>query len=176
MPPVIRPAPAVEVREDGATFADNARLKALAYMRATGLPALADDSGLEVAALGGLPGVRSARFAGEDADDAANNARLLAMMRDVADRRARFVCVVCLVFPDGTLLRGEGAVEGEILPAPRGVRGFGYDPLFLSHELGKTFAEAEPEEKARVSHRARALAALARALAGRLEGQRKTAP
>ncbi len=176
MPPVIRPAPAPKVREDGATFADNARIKALAWMRASGLPALADDSGLEVPALGGLPGVRSARFAGEHADDAANNAKLLGMMQGVEDRRARFVCVVCLAFPDGALLWGEGAVEGEILHAPRGARGFGYDPLFFSHELGKTFAEAAPEEKARVSHRARALAALGRALAGHLEEQQKTAP
>ncbi len=137
-------------------------------MQATGLPALADDSGLEVMALGGAPGVRSARFAGEDADDAANNTKLLAMMQGIQDRRARFVCVVCLAFPDGTLLWGEGTVEGEITLAPRGAHGFGYDPLFFSPELGKTFAEATPEEKARVSHRARALHTLAQRLRAHL--------
>ncbi len=150
----------VEVEEDAPDFAGNARKKAEAFLAANGLPALADDSGLCVAALNGEPGVRSARFAGETASDADNNALLLARMRDVTDRRARFVCAIHLALPDGRALTAEGCVAGEILTAPDGSGGFGYDPLFFCPELGKSFAAATPEEKARVSHRGRALLAL----------------
>lgn len=152
--------------ETGATFLENARLKAVAVARQTGLPALADDSGLCVDALGGRPGVHSARYAGPDATDAANNARLLAELAGVpAERRtARFRAVVVLALPDGRWTWAEGETRGRILEAPRGTGGFGYDPLFLSDELGMTFAEAGLEAKNRVSHRSRALRALLPAL------------
>ncbi|PZN11033.1 MAG: non-canonical purine NTP pyrophosphatase [Bacillota bacterium] len=149
-------------REDGETFLDNARRKALAVARQAGRPALADDSGLCVDALGGRPGVRSARYAGEGAGDAANNARLLAELAGVPPERrgAEFRCAVVLALPDGRWTAAEGSARGRILEEPRGRGGFGYDPLFLSDELGVTFAEAPPEEKNRVSHRGRALRAL----------------
>ncbi|HEY8552182.1 MAG TPA: XTP/dITP diphosphatase [Thermaerobacter sp.] len=159
--------PAVVLPEEtGATFLENARLKAVAVARQTSLPALADDSGLCVDALGGRPGVHSARYAGPDATDAANNARLLAELEGVpADRRtARFRAVVVLALPDGRWTWAEGEARGRILEAPRGDGGFGYDPLFLSDELGVTFAEAGIEAKNRVSHRSRALRALLPAL------------
>lgn len=148
--------------EDGETFLENARRKALAVARQAGRPALADDSGLCVDALGGRPGVRSARFAGEGAGDAANNARLLAELAGVpAERRgAEFRCAVVLALPDGRWTAAEGSVRGRILEEPRGTGGFGYDPLFLAEELGMTFAEAAPEAKSQVSHRGRALRAL----------------
>lgn len=148
--------------EDGETFVDNARLKALAVARQAGRPALADDSGLCVDVLGGRPGVRSARYAGEGAGDAANNAKLLAELAGVpAERRgAEFRSAVVLALPDGRWTAAEGSVRGRILEAPRGDGGFGYDPLFFSDELGMTFAEATPEAKNRVSHRGRALRAL----------------
>lgn len=156
-------APAVV--ESGATFLANARLKAHALARHTGLPALADDSGLEVDALGGAPGVRSARFAadaGAGSGDAANIALLLARLRDVpaAQRTARFRCAVVVARPDGTELTAEGTCDGVITDAPRGSGGFGYDPVFLHPPLGRTFAELDAEEKDRISHRARAIAAL----------------
>ncbi len=155
----------VEVEEDAPDFAGNARKKAQAFAAANRLPALADDSGLCVDALGGAPGVRSARFAGERATDAENNALLLQRLQGVADRRARFVCALHLAFPDTRPpLTAEGWVEGEILRQPQGAGGFGYDPLFFCPELGKSFAEAGPEEKARVSHRGRALRMLAERL------------
>ncbi|RME87262.1 MAG: RdgB/HAM1 family non-canonical purine NTP pyrophosphatase [Zetaproteobacteria bacterium] len=157
----------VKVVEDGRSFRENAEKKARAWAEAHGLPALADDSGLCVEALGGAPGVFSARFAGAHATDADNNAKLLRLMEGVTNRRARFVCAVCLAWPDGRVLHAEGHVEGEILPAPRGTQGFGYDPLFFCPELGCTFAEASPEMKNRVSHRRRALVALAAKLAER---------
>ena len=143
--------------EDGATYADNAVLKARAVAAATGLPALADDSGLEVEALSGAPGVRSARFAPSDAE---RIARLLEVLRDADDRRARFRCVVVLAWPDGRLEQAEGACTGRIAERTIGAGGFGYDPLFVADELGRTFAAATAEEKARVSHRARAVRAL----------------
>jgi XTP/dITP diphosphohydrolase len=164
------PAGVPDVDETGATFEDNAILKARAAAAATGLPALGDDSGLEVDALGGAPGVRSARYSGLEGPravvDAANNERLLAALAGVAPpgRGARFRSV--LAFVDGaTLLVADGACEGTILETPRGTGGFGYDPLFYAPELGKTFAEADIAEKGRVSHRARAAAALAPRLA-----------
>lgn len=143
--------------EDGATYADNAVLKARAVATATGLPALADDSGLEVEALSGAPGVRSARFAPSDAE---RIARLLEVLRDAEDRRARFRCVVALAWPDGRFEQAEGACTGRIAERTIGAGGFGYDPLFVADELGRTFAAATAEEKARVSHRARAVRAL----------------
>jgi XTP/dITP diphosphohydrolase len=144
--------------ETGATFAANARLKADFYSRITGLDTLGDDSGLEVPALGGRPGVRSARYAGEGADDEARIRKLLAEMDGVSDRRARFVSAVCLSRGGAPLAAFRGEVRGEILPAKRGTGGFGYDPLFLYPPLGRTFAELALEEKNRISHRARALA------------------
>jgi len=155
----------VDVVEDGATFAANAQKKAEAFAAANGCPALADDSGLIVDALDGAPGVYSSRFAGPDACDADNNAKLLAVMRGMGERRARFVCALHLTWPDGrSALTAEGRVEGQIVERPCGGSGFGYDPLFFCPELGKTFAEANPKEKAGVSHRGRALRLLANKL------------
>ncbi len=144
--------------EDGATYAENAALKARAVVAATGLPALADDSGLEVAALGGAPGVRSARLAASDAE---RIAALLAALAGAADRRARFRCVLVLAWPDGRETSAEGVCDGWIADTPSGGAGFGYDPVFVSDDLGHTFAAATAVEKARVSHRARAVRALA---------------
>ena len=162
------------VEEDRATFAGNAAKKAALGARASGLWCLADDSGLEVEALGGAPGVLSARFAGRHGDDAANNAKLLVELRGirVERRTARFVCALALARPDGRLaLEVEGTASGLILEAPRGTRDFGYDPLFLFtepgfRETGRGFAELEPDEKAAVSHRGRALRELAQRLPG----------
>jgi XTP/dITP diphosphohydrolase len=158
--------------EDADDLAGNARSKALHYAAATGLPALADDSGLEVAALDGAPGVRSARFAGPDADDRANCERLLSALAGTDDRRARFVCALCLVVDDRPVIEVLGRCEGRIARVPRGHGGFGYDPLFLpdhAQASGRTFAELEPEEKRAISHRAQALAALERALGQRAQ-------
>lgn len=157
------------VDEDQPTFALNAAKKALSAARASGIWALADDSGIEVEALGGAPGVHSARYAGEPADDARNNAKLLQELAGLPrDRRAaRFTCALALARPDGTLaLEVEGEARGRILPAPRGSGDFGYDPLFLFTEpgfqqSGRGFAELSGAEKAAVSHRGRALRALA---------------
>jgi XTP/dITP diphosphohydrolase len=151
-------AGAPEIEETGTTFSENARLKAEGIAAATGTWAIADDSGLEVPALGGEPGVRSARYSVEGTD-AANNERLLAEIeRRGLDRpAARFVCVIVLATPEGVLHEVRGEVEGEIVPGPRGSGGFGYDPVFFCPELGKTFGESTPEEKAGVSHRGRAL-------------------
>lgn len=148
-----------EVEETGTTFAENARLKALAAARSTGQWAVADDSGLEVDALDGRPGVRSARFAGPGATDEANNALLLQLLRDVPPerRRGRFRCAIAIASPTGETWVDEGVCEGVIAEAPRGEGGFGYDPLFIVPELGRTFAELPAEEKNRISHRARAL-------------------
>jgi XTP/dITP diphosphohydrolase len=145
--------------ETGASYAENAALKARAVALATGLPALADDSGLEVDALDGVPGVHSARYGASDAD---RTARLLAALagRGAAERTARFRCVVALAWPDGRVATAEGRCEGTITAAPSGRGGFGYDPVFRSTDLGRTFAEATREEKARVSPRARAMRAL----------------
>lgn len=149
-----------EVVEDGDTYAANAGRKARAYANAAGLPALADDSGLEVDALDGAPGLYSARYAGEHADDAANRAKLLAALDSVAgDRRsARFRCLVGIAFPYTTNVRlGEGVVEGRIAVDERGDLGFGYDPLFELPD-GRRMAELSTAEKNRISHRALALA------------------
>jgi XTP/dITP diphosphohydrolase len=157
--------------ETGATYAENAALKARAVCAATSLPALADDSGIEVDALGGRPGVYSARYA---ASEGAANAKLLAELRDVPDgrRTARYQAVVVLALPDGRLFDDRGTCEGRIAGAPRGDGGFGYDPIFVSTELGRVVAEASAEEKARVSHRAQAVRALGRRLG--LGGHLKT--
>lgn len=153
-----------DVEETGDTLEANAMLKATAVMEATGLPALADDTGLEVDALGGDPGVRSARYAGPDATYADNVDRLLLEMIGVENRRARFRTVVALVFPDGAAVWAQGVVEGEITAEPRGEGGFGYDPVF---EVGaKTLAQMTPEQKNGLSHRARAIANLVEALGG----------
>jgi len=149
---------AVELPEEtGETYLENAVAKARAVAAATGLPALADDSGLEVVALGGAPGVRSSRWA---ATDAARIATLLDALAGAADRRARFVCVVAMAWPDGRVETAEGRCEGRIAPAAAGQGGFGYDPVFISDELRATFAEAPAAAKARVSHRAAAVRAL----------------
>lgn len=154
-------AEAPRLTETGATFAENARQKACAVARATGELALADDSGLEVDALGGEPGVRSARWAGAGAGDAQLVAQLLRELTDVPDdrRTARFVCVLSLCAPEGEVGRWEGRAEGVIMREPRGEGGFGYDPVFLYPEDGRTFAEMAPERKNAVSHRGRALRA-----------------
>ena len=154
------------VVEDGDTYAENAGRKARSYANAAGLPALADDSGIEVDALDGAPGLYSARYAGEDSDDAANRAKMLRELADVpAERRAaRFRCVIALAFPYTTNLRlGEGVVEGSIAMDERGDLGFGYDPLFALPD-GRRMAELDVAEKNRISHRARALANAAWAL------------
>ena len=156
--------------EDGETFLDNARIKARAAAKATVMVTLAEDAGLEVDALGGRPGVRSARFAGEEATDAANNAALLEALREVEDdqRTARFRCVMVLIDPwaepGAREIVVEGSCEGTIARAPRGGGGFGYDPLFVVTGFGRTMAELADEEKNRHSHRARAVAALRPAL------------
>jgi XTP/dITP diphosphohydrolase len=155
-----------DVVEDADTFAGNAAKKAREVSQATGLPALADDSGLEVDALGGAPGVYSARYAGEGHDDVANNAKLLAALAGVPSekRTARFRAVLALADVTGPLggevVTADGACEGVILDAPRGTGGFGYDPLFFAPELGMTFAEAGVGPKSDLSHRARAMKAI----------------
>ncbi len=156
--------------EPACTFVENALLKARHASRATGLPALADDSGLSVAALGGAPGVRSARYAGPSADDATNNAKLLAEMEPFPDgqRQAWFNCVLAFMLQpeDPTPVISHGRWPGHILHKPAGVNGFGYDPLFGVPDLNCSAAELSPEEKSRLSHRGRAL----RDLVARLEG------
>ena len=156
-----------EVDETGATLEENARLKAEAICDATGRPAIADDTGLEVDALGGAPGVRSARFAGEDATYADNVDLLLQHLEGVAtaDRTARFSTVAIARWPDGREVTAVGVVEGTIAETPRGAGGFGYDPVFVPDECGgRTFAELSPAEKHAVSHRGRAFRTLAEGL------------
>ena len=152
----------LDVAETGRTFTENAVLKAQAFARAADVAALADDSGLEVDALGGLPGTWSRRYAGEDATDAERMALLLERLRGVAtaERTARFRCVIAVADADGSLLGSvEGVVEGLIAAEPRGRHGFGYDPVFWLPERGCTMAELPPDEKNAISHRARAAAA-----------------
>lgn len=167
---VARPAGVPEVEETGATLLENARLKAQAVGAAASLPALADDTGLEVDALGGAPGVQSSRYAGRGATYADNVAKLLGELAGVPEdrRTARFRTVVVLAFPDGREVVAEGVVEGHIATAPRGAGGFGYDPVFVPDEdpAGRTFAEMPAADKHAISHRGRALRALAAALAG----------
>ncbi len=146
-----------EVEETGRTFAENAYLKAESACRYTGLPAVADDSGLVVDALNGAPGIYSARYGGEGLTDEDRVTKLLEEMRDVPDekRTARFVCSICCVLPDGTVLRAEDTVEGKIGYRPVGKNGFGYDPVFMRGE--RSFAQYTSEEKDAVSHRGKAL-------------------
>lgn len=163
-------SPVAEAVEDGQTFEENAVIKARYYAAHTGHACLADDSGLEVDALGGAPGVFSARYAGEHADDEANNRKLLEALRDVpAERRtARFRCVLALVDENNVVITADGSCEGFILEAPRGHGGFGYDPLFYMSELGKTLAEVSVAEKNKISHRGQALRNLVRKIEGQL--------
>ncbi|MCG3130688.1 MAG: dITP/XTP pyrophosphatase [Phycisphaerae bacterium] len=152
--PIIR-----EPEETESTFAGNAALKAQYYAAKTGLPTVADDSGLEVDALGGAPGVLSARYAGEPKDDGANNAKLLAALSgvDAGRRTARFRCAAALATPDGFIRIETGTIEGRIIDAPRGSNGFGYDPLFGVDDYGCTTAEMPPDLKNTLSHRGQAL-------------------
>ena len=158
-----------DIVEDGSTFSENALIKAR-VAASTGNIGIADDSGLTVEALGGEPGIYSARYAGDHGNDVANNAKLLKNMQGVENRRAAFVCNIACVFPDGSEpIVAEGKIHGEILDAPRGEGGFGYDPLFWSPELGKTLAEATADEKNSISHRANALSEFVRLFKERLE-------
>jgi XTP/dITP diphosphohydrolase len=149
------PIPPVE--EDGTTFEENAYKKSSFTARVLGYPALADDSGLAVQALGGAPGVFSARYAGENATDEDRCRKLLSELRDCRDRRAAFECVISLAVPTGPALTYEGRCEGLIAEAPSGANGFGFDPVFFYPALNRTFAELPREEKSRVSHRGKAL-------------------
>jgi len=154
---------APDVAETGATFAENALLKAQAIAEFTGLPAVADDSGLCVDALNGMPGVLSARWSGRHGDDAANLRLVLGQVADVPDERraARFTCAAALVVPGGTEHVAEGVVTGRLIREPRGSNGFGYDPIFVPDGYDITTAEMDPGDKDKISHRGRALRALA---------------
>lgn len=148
-----------EVEEDGDTFEANAITKAVILARASGMLTLADDSGLEVDALGGEPGVYSARYAGEPSDDAANNAKLLDALRGETNRCARFRCVIALATPNGECATVDGRCEGRIADTPQGQGGFGYDPLFVPDGFSQSFGELESAVKHRISHRGAALRA-----------------
>lgn len=150
----------IEIEETGATLEENALIKAREIVRLTGMPALADDTGLMVDALGGAPGVYSARYAGEAHDDKSNRQLLLKNLENATDRSAHFGTVIAVCYPDGSYLTAEGRVNGKIIFEERGEGGFGYDSLFYSEEIEKTFAEATPEEKNSISHRGRALRAM----------------
>jgi XTP/dITP diphosphohydrolase len=152
--------PIPPVIEDGETFEDNAVKKAHFTAKVLGFPALADDSGLMVKALGGMPGVHSARYAGEDASDEANNLKLLRAMEGESKREAAFMCIIAIAVPTGPALIYEATCEGVIAQELRGSKGFGYDPLFYYPPLGKTFAELTTGEKNQVSHRGKAMAEL----------------
>lgn len=156
-----------ETVEDGETFLENARKKAREIAEISGCCALADDSGICVDALGGAPGIYSARFAGEHGDDEANNALLLEKLQGAEDRSAHFTCVVVMAWPDGRELSAEGRLYGEIAFEPAGDGGFGYDPIFYLPDRGCTDAQLPPGEKNRISHRGKAL----RALLEKLDGQ-----
>ncbi len=157
-----------ETVEDGETFLDNARKKAREIAELSGCCALADDSGICVDALGGAPGIYSARFFGEHGDDEANNALLLEKLRGVKDRGAHFACVVVLAWPDGRELSAEGRLYGQIAYEPAGEGGFGYDPIFYLPDRGCTDAQLPPGEKNKISHRGKALRALLEKLDGQL--------
>lgn len=162
--------PFSEVGEVGRTFRENALLKARQISLETGLPSLAEDSGLEVEALGGAPGIRSARFAGEKATDQENIAKLLRALEGVEGkgRRARFVCVAVLSLPGGEELIAEGELEGHIAYEPRGIHGFGYDPVFIPEGYEKTLGELGPAVKDKISHRKKALEQLKKELMPKL--------
>ena len=161
-----RPASVPDVEETGETLEENARLKAAALAAATGYPAIADDTGLEVDGLDGRPGVYSARFAGEGATYADNVAKLLAELEGSKDRAARFRTVAAAVWPDGREVLADGEVPGRIAAAPSGENGFGYDPVFVPDGSNLTFAEMAPHEKHQLSHRGRAFRALSAGLPG----------
>ena len=147
----------VEVDESGSTFRENALLKAKAICEVSGLPSIADDSGLMVDALGGGPGVDTSSFGGADLDCKQRCAYLLEKLQGTEQRSAKFVCTVVCVYPDGNILTAEGECQGEIADSPRGEEGFGYDPVFMAKESDKTMAELTPGEKHRLSHRGKAL-------------------
>ena len=154
----------VEIEETGSTFTENALIKAKTIAKIANMPALGDDSGLCVDALGGAPGIYSARYAGEDCDWKRNNLKIVEDMKGMQNRKCHFACALAVYFPDDTYVVAEGKAYGTLLDAPRGDKGFGYDPLFLSDDTGLTFAESTAEEKNKISHRARALAELLKKL------------
>ncbi|MEE9394978.1 MAG: RdgB/HAM1 family non-canonical purine NTP pyrophosphatase [Planctomycetota bacterium] len=161
--PLTEACPGIESpEEDGETFEDNARLKALYFANASGVLCVADDSGLEVDALDGKPGVKSARWAGVDGDDDLNNARLIEQLSGVKtqERGAQYRCVIAVATPGEVHVVVDGSCRGRILESPQGDGGFGYDPYFFFEDFGKTFAEITPKEKASVSHRGQALSKL----------------
>ncbi len=161
--------PDVEIQEDGETFEENSYKKAYGIMKLCNEITIADDSGLEVDCLNGAPGVYSARFAGEDGNDQANNDKLKALIKDVPyeKRTGRFVSVITMVYPDGETLTARGEVEGHIVLEEKGPNGFGYDPLFVPLGYDITFGEFDPEEKNKISHRGNALQALKKQLQAR---------
>ena len=161
----------VEVEETGATFAENAMLKAKAVMAASGLPAIADDSGVCVDALNGAPGVYSARYGGPELDDVGRYRLLLENMRGARDRTAHFTSAIACAFPTGGTIEAEGICPGMIAYAPQGDGGFGYDPVFFLPQLRKTYAQLTPEEKAAVSHRGKALEVFDQKLREYLKGK-----
>ncbi len=149
-----------EPEEEGKTLEENAIIKAVMYAKRSGLPTVAEDTGLEVEALGGAPGVLSSRFSGREKDYAANNQKLLELLKGVKNRRAWFRTVAVLALPDGRFWKSEGVLVGEIAQGPRGTGGFGYDPLFIPAGETRTLAELSPEEKNKISHRRKALEGL----------------
>lgn len=161
-----------EAEENGATFLENARIKALAAMKATGLPAVSDDSGLEIAALGGRPGVYSARYGGESAGYAKKCAMILSELEGKSDRSAAFVSAVVCIFPNGDEITAGGIMRGSIAYAPAGDGGFGYDPIFLPDGFEKTAAELTDDEKNAISHRGQAFRAFAEKLKAYIENKR----
>ena len=163
----------VEVKETGTTFEENSLLKARAVMEASGLPAIADDSGLMVDALNGAPGVYSARYGGPGLDDAGRYRLLLENMRGVLDRKCRFVSAITLCMPSGDIVTARGECPGTLAYAPQGENGFGYDPIFFVPEKKKTFAQLTAEEKNAISHRGRALQLFQEKLAAYLAGQKE---
>jgi XTP/dITP diphosphohydrolase len=160
----------IEPEENGTTFEENSRIKAVAIMEATGLPAIADDSGLVVDALDGAPGVYSARYGGEGLDDTGRWQLLLKNMEGKENRACKFVSVICCAFPDGTQLMARGEVHGVVAQGPSGEGGFGYDPIFWLPEQGKSMAELSAEEKNKISHRGNALRVFKKELEKKLNG------
>ena len=160
----------MEPEETGTTFEENSRIKAVAIMEATGLPAIADDSGLVVEALDGAPGVYSARYGGEGLDDTGRWQLLLKNMEGKENRACKFVSVICCAFPDGTELMARGEVHGVVAHGPKGEGGFGYDPVFWLPERGKSMAELTAEEKNQISHRGNALRVFKKELEKKLNG------
>lgn len=160
----------IEPEENGTTFEENSRIKAVAIMEATGLPAIADDSGLVVDALDGAPGVYSARYGGEGLDDTGRWQLLLKNMEGKENRACKFVSVICCAFPDGTQLMARGEVHGVVAQGPKGEGGFGYDPIFWLPEQGKSMAELTAEEKNQISHRGNALRVFKKELEKKLNG------